>query len=81
MIKVYFLPNSRKELDRLPGKAKNKIEKAIKKINQEPTSGKKLRGDLKGLYAIRVWPYRIIYKIERNYIVIIHILHRQKAYK
>lgn len=81
MPKVYFLPQSEKEFDRLPKKAKTKVEKIITQIGKNPLLGKKLGGKLKGLYSARAWPYRIIYKVERSTIIIIRILHRQRAYK
>lgn len=45
--------------------------------------GEKLKGELLGQYKIKVWPYRIIYQIFHNklLIVIIRVQHRQGAYK
>ena len=82
MPKVYFLPQSKKEFDILPKQEKKKVEKVIKKLSKSSSIGKKLGGKLKGLCSARAWPYRIIYKIELpTKIIIVHVLHRQKAYK
>ncbi|MBI4999681.1 type II toxin-antitoxin system RelE/ParE family toxin [Candidatus Gottesmanbacteria bacterium] len=83
MSTVYFLPKSEKDFARLPKKEKVKIEKVIKGISQNPFVGKKLGGELLGLYVARAWPYRILYKFEKTFkaVIIVHILHRQEAYK
>jgi mRNA-degrading endonuclease RelE of RelBE toxin-antitoxin system len=53
------------------------------KLRSEAYLGKPLLGDLEGYFSLRVWPYRIIYKVyEKKLIVyVIEITHRQEAYK
>lgn len=72
-----------KALDNLPEDYRFKIIKAIRDIKSNPFSGKKLSGKKKGQYSIRVWPYRIIYRIEKAKLIIfvIDIDHRQGVYK
>ncbi len=60
-----------------------KIVYALREIQKEPFWGKKLTGKKKGQYSVRVWPYRIIYRIEKSQLVVIviDIDHRQGVYK
>ncbi|MCX5749013.1 MAG: type II toxin-antitoxin system mRNA interferase toxin, RelE/StbE family [Candidatus Saganbacteria bacterium] len=71
-----------KEIGRIDKKYKGKILLALKILEEEPYTGKKLEGEYKGKWSYRVWPYRIIYEIHKNelIILIIHIGHRQSAY-
>jgi len=79
---VKFEKKAQKELDRIPIQYKKKILAILPIIADNPFVGKKLEGELTGLYSYRVWPYRIIYKIYKNIlvVVIIHIGHRQGVY-
>ena len=49
----------------------------------DPFQGKKLKGELRGQYSIRVWPYRIIYQIYKKELIItiIDVGHRQGVYR
>lgn len=41
-----------------------------------------MRGDYRGAYALRVWPYRIIYRIEKKRVTVYVLAngHRQGVY-
>jgi mRNA interferase RelE/StbE len=71
-----------KEIDRIDKKYKVKVLLALKILEEEPYTGKKLEGEYSGKRSYRVWPYRIIYEIRKKelIILIIHIGHRQSAY-
>ena len=75
-------PKARKNLDNFPESYRSRIMQALKDIRENPFFGKKLSGDKKGLYSVRVWPYRIIYIIEKKelLIIVIDIDHRQGVY-
>lgn len=80
---IKFEKKAEKELDKLPIQYQKRILAALPIIAVDPFIGKKLEGEVVGLYSYRVWPYRIIYKIYKKFlvIVVIHIGHRQGAYK
>jgi mRNA-degrading endonuclease RelE of RelBE toxin-antitoxin system len=52
-------------------------------LASDPYVGKKLDGKYSGLYSLRVWPYRIIYSVIKNELMVsvIGIEHRQGVYK
>jgi len=83
MYQLKIEQEAKKQLARIPKIYQNKILTTLLIIQQDPLSGKKLEGKFKGAYSYRVWPYRIIYKIYKNLllIVVIRIGHRQGIYK
>ncbi len=70
-------------LKKIPKKYQKKVLKVIDSLKEAPFYGKKLQGELCGLYSIRIWPYRIIYLVKKEdlIIVIVDIGHRQNIYK
>ncbi len=80
MILTYSL-KARKQLKRLPQSDQKKVLKKIKLLVEQPYMAKKLSGELDGYYAIRAWPYRILYTIQSDIIVIQAVRHRQGAYR
>lgn len=81
---IKFKKKAEKNLDKISAQYQGKILAALPEIAKNPFGGKKLDGELAGLYSYRVWPYRIIYKIYKKIlvIVIIRIGHRgQGVYK
>jgi len=53
----------------------------LKKLEQVPESGKPLQYNLKGHRSIRIPPFRIIYRIEQDKIIINCFDHRKDVYK
>lgn len=71
-----------KEIDRIDEKYKVRLLLALKLLEEDPFAGKKLEGEYRGQWSYRVWPYRIIYEIIKNELVVlvVHVGHRQGAY-
>lgn len=74
--------SAQKQLNKIQSAYKARIAKAIDSLALDPFQGKKLEGDLKGQYSVRVWPYRIIYQIYKKELIIsiIDVGHRQGVY-
>ncbi len=72
-----------KELKKISNHDKLRISIVLLRVKENPYRGKKLRGEYKDSYSLRVWPYRIIYKIYKDYllVVVVHIGHRQGIYE
>jgi len=81
-MKVFLTNTANRQKNKLPKAEQKKVEKQLAYLGEDPLSGKKLLGKYKGLRSLRVWPYRIIYSIDKNKkeIWIVSILHRQGAY-
>ncbi len=74
-------PKAQKELNNLSRKDYYRAMEAIILIAANPFANKKLRGEYRGCYSCRFWPYRIVYKIyKKELVVIINISHRQGVY-
>lgn len=58
------------------------VEDAIALLGREPDAGYELRGRLRGLRALRIGSYRIIYQLtaDSSVVRVVAILHRSVAY-
>lgn len=63
---VYVSTQIRKSLLRIPSPWIERIEKAIDELELNPYRGEKMSGDMSYSRKIKIWPYRIIYKIEKD---------------
>lgn len=81
--KVRVSKRAEKSLLKLSGKNQNRMTEALLSLTKDPFVGKKLQGEQKGLWSIRVWPYRIIYTIEKKIITVtvVAIGDRKDVYK
>ena len=59
----------------------DKIEKQIRKIKNNPNFGKPLRYTLKGERTAYVKPYRLIYAVEGNRLILLRFEHRNHVYE
>ena len=59
----------------------DKLEKQIRKIYENPNLGKPLRYNLKGEWSVYVKPYRLIYKVEGDKLILLRFEHRKQVYE
>lgn len=59
---------------------KEKLKKQVVKITKNPEVGKQLRYKLKGEQAVYVKPYRLIYKVEGDKLILLRFEHRNGVY-
>ena len=80
---IFITAEAQKQYNKLQKSEQKKIKRKLISLENYPYSGKKLSGELEEKYSLRVWPYRIIYKINKDLrkIEIESILHRQGVYK
>jgi len=55
--------DAKKKLKKIPFLWRDRIEKAIDILKNNPFYGEKMSGELKDRRKIRIWPYRIIYRL------------------
>ncbi|MCX6659100.1 MAG: type II toxin-antitoxin system mRNA interferase toxin, RelE/StbE family [Candidatus Bathyarchaeota archaeon] len=60
---------------------KIRIEKQVRKIIETPEVGKPLRYDLKGERTVSIKPYRLIYKVEEDRLILLRCEHREIVYR
>lgn len=82
-MKVVISPKADKQLRKLSAREGLKIIRKLRELETTPFSGKLLSGKLNRFYALRAWPYRIVYQIfkDRNVVLVDTIEHRQGVYK
>jgi len=83
MYQLILLKKAEKDLNRVIKKHKPQIIKVLFNLQENPFLGKMLKGRFIGFHSFRIWPYRIIYKIDKkkSVVLVIRIGHRQGIYK
>ncbi len=70
MYAIVVKKRAEKEIAALPQKGQKRIMDAFDILRQNPFVGKKLEGNYEGAWTFRVWPYRIIYTINRQLLIV-----------
>lgn len=60
---------------------KDRVKDQIRKIAENPETGKPLRYGLKGEWTVRISPYRLIYAIQGNTLFLLRFEHRKDVYE
>lgn len=81
MATLRYQPKVFKQLKRIPKTEQRKIFRKLENVTKDPRIGKFLTGKYQGFLSLRAWPYRILYTIDRDVIIVYSIAHRQGAYK
>lgn len=83
MFLIQYTERALKSLGKIPEKWKKRILKVIDGLEKNPFQGKRLQGEFQGMFSMRVWPYRILYIVQKEKItiLILDIGHRQNIYK
>jgi addiction module RelE/StbE family toxin len=68
----------KKEIKKVPLPWKERVIKVIQRLSYDPNMGVRLKGQYQGYRKIKVWPYRIIYKVnyQNSIIDIVEVRHR-----
>lgn len=74
--------DAKKNLKKIAFLWRDRIEKAIDVLADNPFYGEKMMGELKDRRKIRIWPYRVVYRLfeKQRVIYIEQIGHRQGVY-
>jgi mRNA-degrading endonuclease RelE of RelBE toxin-antitoxin system len=62
------------------GLMKERLEKQIRKIVEDPEAGKPLRYGLEGEWTVRIPPYRLIYAVQGDRLILLRFEPRKEAY-
>lgn len=73
MHRVGLTRKAKRDLEKIPKRYQRRIDATLVFIGEDPYRGKKLRGEYKGYYSIRVGPYRVIYTIKRRMLLVLVI--------
>lgn len=85
MVKIEFIITTEKferDIRRIKDKRlKRGLEKQIRKIVDKPSIGKPLKHVLRGERSVRIGPYRLLYKVEADRLILLRFEHRGRVYK
>jgi len=79
-----FKPRALKQLEKLPKKIQKRI---INKLDfyvsqKEPTAFSETLTDLRlGSHRFRIGDYRVVFDVEKNYIIVLLVGHRKEIYR
>ncbi|HLC75345.1 MAG TPA: type II toxin-antitoxin system RelE/ParE family toxin [Candidatus Nanoarchaeia archaeon] len=80
-MEIIFSDEFKKDFQKIKDKiTRLRIIKQLKKIAETPDTGKPLKYDLKNYRSVRIAPFRIIYRIEHDKIIINCFDHRKDVY-
>ena len=81
--RILYHPKVRDDIKSIDRKQKKSVERAIEsRLSVEPEKyGKPLESSLKGYWKLRVGDIRIVFKIAKNEVHILGILHRRMVYE
>ena len=81
-MKVFLTLSALKQYKVLPENFKLSIKNKLLFLEKSPYEGKKLSGKLSEIRSLRVWPYRILYYVDKKSkkIYVVTIAHRQGVY-
>ena len=82
MYQINFDKNAKDFLKKLKKNEQEEIIKRIEKLREDPQLGKRLAGNLFGLWKLRIDKYRVLYRIinDKLIIIILDIGHRKNIY-
>ncbi len=66
-------PKAERQLNKIQEPYHSKILVSLASIAANPWIGKKLKGKYAGSYSVKAWPYRIIYDIYKNNLLVLVI--------
>ena len=69
-----------KETKHIDSFLREKLEKQIRKIIENPEVGKPLKY-MRGERCLYVWPFRLIYAVRGDALILLKFEHRDKVYK
>lgn len=80
---ITYSKKFQKSLSHFSEKDQQRITTACSFLAEDPYIGKKLGGNFSGIYSLRVWPYRVLYRIFKDVIEVYieEVYHRKDAYK
>ena len=81
--KLVYTSEARSQIHGLGHKIQSQIKKALERLAQDPSQGKRLTGDLDPLWSYRSGDYRIIYQVFHKdvLVVIVAVGNRKDVYK
>lgn len=71
----------KKQIREIPLPWRERVGRMIELLEENPLLGEKMKGDFADRWKIRVWPYRVFYRIDKQIkiITLVAVKHRGSA--
>jgi len=79
--KIRFAPSFHRRTRALDKEVQIRILREVDILKTNPYAGKPLRGEMRGVYSLRVGDYRILYNIKGNEVFLLLVGHRKRIYE
>ena len=81
-MRIEYKSSVRRDVRKIDKPEANCIRDGLElKLQHNPSAGEPLKGDLAGLFKLRVGDYRVIYAKTKEGVLVLRIRHRKNAYK
>jgi mRNA interferase RelE/StbE len=83
MYNVVLSRNASRRLEKATPAMRRRVIVALERLKSKPYSGKRLRGELEGLFSLRIGDMRAVYELDtkKNVVVVLAIGTRGNIYK
>lgn len=83
MYRIVATKTFQDDFDSYPEELQDRMRKKFRSLEMNPRRHKRLRGDLKGCWSLRVGDYRVVYTIEEDdqRVVLLFTGHRRSVYR
>ncbi len=80
--KIFYKRSVNKDLKRIDLPLRLRIMSRLEtELSGDITKGKKLKGEFKEFYSLRVGKYRVIYAMIPDGVLVVRISHRKESYR
>lgn len=75
MYELVFSREAVKSLERATPQTRRRIIRALERMRADPLKGKRLRGELEGLFSLRIGGMRAVYEVDSEQkVVVVHAI-------
>jgi len=78
---VVQTPKFEKAFRKLDSELQRRISSQLLDLEVQPEAGKRLHGNLKGLFSLRIGDYRVVYEIRKDKVILHMVEHRRSVYE
>ena len=79
--RIGFAPSFQRRIRALDREVQIRILRGVDILKTNPYAGKPLRGEMRGVYSLRIGDYRILYNIKGNEVSLLLVGHRKRIYE
>ena len=79
--KLELTPRFERRFRSLDRQTQIRILRELQVLTGNPHAGKKLRGEWKDIYSLRIGDYRVLYMVAEGKVILLTVGHRKRVYR